>query len=342
MKVAITDNNLFEQEDHPARITVHLMTTTGKGINQKEDRLYSELEEIVDSILDDFDVDLDAFEVAVDVLNNVIQREDWLTNETERLQQKKILQEHAKKIVVSQLRFVLNKKVIPENIRPLVLKSWATLMLNRYIRHGRSSIEWMQSVLLLKLLLKCMQPVRFQSQYDLMKTNHGALVEAVNDELYTTTKQDKKDIASHIVSLEEYFLQAVNKHGFEVTDHGEMTLSEDELVTSSTADVEEELENIQKQSDIAKNKIAQLNGNTRPGVWYEIYDGKNKPVRRLKLSVILTDAAQLIFVDRRGTKVIEKDAEDFANELNDKRSRVLADHSTFDNALGKVITALAA
>ena len=341
MKVAITDNNLYEQEDHPARITVDLLTSTGKGINHKEDRLYDELEEIVDSILDDFDVDLDAFEVAVDVLNNVVQREDWLTNETERLQQKKILQEHAKKVVVSQLRFVLNQKVIPNNIRPLVLKNWSTLMLNRYIRYGRSSMEWMQSVLLLKLLLKCMQPMRFQSQYDLMETNHEALVEAVNDELYET-KQDKTDISSHIIPLKDYFLEAINSHGFKISDHGEMTLTEEELVTSSTTDVEEELQSIQKQTDVAKNKIAQLDGNTRPGVWYEIYNGENKPVRRLKLSVILTDAAQLIFVDRKGTKVIEKDAEDFAKELNDKRSRVLADHSTFDNALGKVITALAA
>ncbi len=341
MKVAMTDNNLYEQEDHPARVTVDLLTTTGKGINNEEDRLYDELEEIVDSILDDFDVDLDAFEVAVDVLGNIVHREENLTNETERAQQKKILQEHAKEVVINQLKSVLTHKKIPENVRPLVLKNWSTLMLNHYIRHGRDSMEWMQSVLLLKLLLKCMQPVRFQSQYELMKTNHEALVEAVNDELFTT-KQDKSEISRQISSLKEYFFKVIDRNGFKVTDHGDITLTEEELVTSSSADTEEELQNIQRETDIAKQKIAQLASSTKPGVWYEIYNGEDKPIRRLKLSVILTDAAQLIFVDRKGTKVIEKDAADFAKELEDKRSRVLADHSTFDNALGKVITALAA
>ncbi len=86
----------------------------------------------------------------------------------------------------------------------------------------------------------------------------------------------------------------------------------------------------------------QLSVSTKQGVWYEIFNGKDKPVRRLKLSVILTDAAQLIFVDRRGLKVIEKDAEEFSRELEDNRSRLIADHSTFDQALGNVISALAA
>ena len=58
--------------------------------------------------------------------------------------------------------------------------------------------------------------------------------------------------------------------------------------------------------------------------------------------MILTDAAQLIFVDRKGVKVIEKDAGDFALELKENRSRVLADHSTFDHALGRVMNSLAA
>lgn len=341
MKVAMTDNSLYEQESHPARITVDLLTTTGKGINQKEDHLYDELEEVVDNILDDFDVDLDIFENAVDDLNSIIKREERLTDETERSQQKKILQEHAKQIVTSQLKSVLEKKVIPTQLRPLLLKNWATLMLNRYIRYGRSSIEWMQSVLLLKLLLKCIQPIRFKSQYELMKTNHDALVEAINDELYET-KQDKKDVTKHVITLSSYFIKTIDSTGFKEVDHGNINITEDELVTSSSADADEELINIQKDAESAKQKIIQLPMNTRPGVWYSVYTGEGKSVRRLKLSVILTDVAQLIFVDRRGTKVIEKDAAEFAKELEDNRSRMLADHSTFDNALGKVINALAA
>lgn len=341
MKVAMSDNALFQQDEHPARVTVDLLTTAGKGINQEEDRLYNELVSIVDHILEEFDIDIETFEKAVDELEGIINKEEQLTIETERKQQKQILQDHARNIVVTQLKVVSCNRKIPNNVRPLILKHWSTLMLNRYLRHGRDSSQWIQSVLLLKLLLKCMQPIHYQSQYNLVKNNHLAIIEALNDELYET-QQEKSDIAEQITKLKTLFLQMIDEYGCKIVDEENNNIVEEELIENSTENSEEELQEIQQQTDIAKQKIAQLASSTKPGVWYEIFNGEDKPIRRLKLSVILTDAAQLIFVDRKGVKIIEKDAAEFANELEQNRSRILADHSTFDHALGKVINALAA
>jgi hypothetical protein len=341
MKVAMIDRSLFDTETHPARTTVDLLTTAGMGINLKEDRIYNELEEIVDHILEKFDIDIVTFEKAVDDLENIIKKEEQLTTETERQQQKQILQEHARNIVISQLKMVSCEKQIPNDIRPLVLKHWSTLMLNRYIRHGRNSQQWVQSVLLLKLLLKCIQPIKYHSQYKILKKNHMALLQAVNDELYET-KQDKSDIAKQMAELKSYFLQMIDDYGFKVVEQKENNISEEPVGETSADTTEDELEHVQQQTSIAREKLAKLTSSTKPGVWYEIYNGEDKAVRRLKLSVILTDAAKLIFVDRKGVKIIEKDAEEFAQELEENRSRILADHSTFDHALGNVISALAA
>lgn len=340
MKVAMSDTTLFEEEEHPARATVDLLTIAGKGINNEKDRLYDELETIVDEILDEFDIDIRAFEKAVDELQEIIRKEQELTDETEKKQQKKILQEHARNIVITQLKMVSCNKKIPNEVRPLVLKHWSTLMLNRYIRYGRDSQEWMQSVLLLKLLLKCMQPIRYPSQFNLVKNNHMALIEAVNDELYET-KQDKVSIKEQITTLKSHFLQMIEEYDLELVDENNEQITEESLNEESEG-TEEELQQLQEQIQSAKDKIAQLSSSTKPGVWYEIYNGEDRAVRRLKLSVILTDAAQLIFVDRKGMKVIEKDAAEFAKELEENRSRVLADHSTFDHALGQVMNAMAA
>lgn len=342
IKVAMSDITLFEEEDHPARSTVDLMTSAGKGINSEKDHLYDELKVIVDDILDDFELDIATFIKAVDTLESIIQKEDLLASETERQQQKEVLQEHARNIVVHQLKMISCDKTIPNKIRPLVLKHWSTLMLNRYIRHGRNSEQWVQSVLLLKLLLKCMQPIQFQSQYKLIKSNQDALIEAVNDELYET-QQSKDEIATQVAELKQHLIQLVDEYNLKIVDEDDNEITEEELMESSTDDdTEEELQKIQQATEVAKQKIAQLASSTKPGVWYEIFNGEDKPIRRLKLSVILTDAAQLIFVNRKGIKVIEKDAEEFARELEEDRSRILADHSTFDYALGQVITALAA
>lgn len=341
MKVAMSDDTLFEQEEHPARATVDLLTTAGKGINNEKDHLYNELETIVDDILDEFDIDIRAFEKAVDELQDIIQKEQALTDETERKQQRQIVQEHAKHIVLTQLKMVSCNKKIPVEVRPLVLKHWSTLMLNRYIRHGRDSEQWVQSVLLLKLLLKCMQPIRYQSQFNLVKNNHMALIEAVNDELYET-QQDKKDISDQVSSLKAHFLQMIEEYDLKLVDDDDEEITEETLLDDESKETEKELQQIHEQIETAKQKIARLDSSTKPGVWYEIYNGEDRAVRRLKLSVILTDAAQLIFVDRKGVKVIEKDAAVFAKELEEDRSRVLADHSTFDHALGQVMKAMAA
>jgi len=341
MKLAMSDNTLFDNEEHPARVTVDLLTSAGKGINAKDDHLYDKLEVIVDDILDNFDADIGAFEKAVNCLQVIIQKEDKLAKETEKKQQKHILQEHAKNIVITQLKMASCNKQIPDQLRPLILKNWTTLMLNRYITHGRESSQWIESVLLLKLLLKCMQPINFPSQYYMVKSNHMALIEAVNDELYETS-QDKTTITEQIAKLKAYFIKILDDYGCKIVEQDNHEIPEEQLLNETEDDAEKELQRIQQQTEIAKQKIAQLTNAHKPGVWYELYNGEDKPVRRLKLSVILTDAAQLIFVDRKGVKVIEKDAEDFARELEENRSRVLADHSTFDHALGNVIKALAA
>ena len=104
----------------------------------------------------------------------------------------------------------------------------------------------------------------------------------------------------------------------------------------------EEIAEIKEQERIAREKISKLPSDLHPGVWFEIFNGDEKPVRRLKLSVILTEVAKLIFVDCHGVKVIEKDAGDFARELENRQSRFIADHSTFEHALGTVIHKLAA
>ncbi len=265
MKVAMTDSRIFDQEEHPARVTVDLLTTAGKGINTEDDRLYNDLVVVVDNILNLFDIDLSVFKKAVNQINDIIHKEKHLADKTEKKQQQQILQKHARNIVLTQLKMVSCNRKIPNQVRPLVLKNWASLMLNRYIRHGRGSLPWIQSVLLLKLLLKCMQPVSFQSQYNLLKNNHLALIEAVNDELYET-QQDKNEITDQIVALKTHFLHLISDYDLKIINEAGKNLTEEEMFDSSGDDNEEELQQIQQQVHIAEQKIAQLSSSTKPGV----------------------------------------------------------------------------
>lgn len=87
--------------------------------------------------------------------------------------------------------------------------------------------------------------------------------------------------------------------------------------------------------------MAELPAYVKPGVWFKIYTGENLPPRRLKLSIITAENARMVFVDRKGTKCIEKDVNQFNDELLSGASIMLEDHSVFDHALSQVISHIA-
>ena len=356
IKVAMLDEKLFSQEDHPAREALDLVSTAGKGVNDENDRVYQQLELIINGILQEYDVDIASFERAVDALHTLITTEDEIAAETEKQEQREIIRSHARDVVLTEMRHLTTNRKLPKTVQPLILKQWPTLMCNRYINCGRESNEWLMSVMLLKLIMRCLQPIKSESQWEMLNKNHEPLVEAVNDELYET-QQDKTEIDAQVSALKQTFLKMLDEYGYKLvaepapatpdaTDNAVPYVEEENVVAANEAfdddEHDAEVANIEEQARIAREKISRLPGDLHPGIWFEIFNGNDKPVRRLKLSVVLTEVARLIFVDCHGVKVIEKDAGDFANELENEQSKFIADHSTFEHALGTVIHKLAA
>lgn len=356
IKAAMLDEQLFTQEDHPARNTLDLISQAGRGVTDEKDHVYIKLEKIVSSILKEYDVDIASFERAVDALRELIAIEKEVAAENERVEQFEIIKTHAREVVLTEMRHMTTNKKLPKNVQPLILRHWPTMMCNRYVHHGRESHEWLVSLMLLKLLMRCLQPIKSQAQWQMLKSNHEPLVEAVNDELYDS-QQDRESIDAQVAALRQTFLKMLDDFGYKLvaeteTDDPDNSVTaepyvEEENVEAANEEFDEpdhneEIAKIEEQARIAREKISRLPSDLSPGAWFEIFNGKDKPVRRLKLSVILTEVAKLIFVDCHGIKVIEKDAGDFANELQQQQSRILADHSTFEHALGTVIHKLAA
>jgi len=340
IKVAVSDEELFSNEQHPARNVLNLIPQAGKGVTEKEDRVYLELDNIVNDILNEYEMDNICFDHAVDTLYDLIENEERLTKAKEFEEQRAIIRDHTRNVVINELRDLTSGNEIPQEAQPLVLRNWSTLMYNRHIKHGKESYEWLESILLLKLLLKCLQPIKKKTQWEFLNNNYSAVVEAVNDELYST-KQDKVDIENKLSSLKTMFLQMLDESGFAI-EETEISDEPQFAHESIDSDMAQELDMAQQQAQAALEKISRLPDSVKPVVWFEVFNGKDRAIRRLKMSTVLTEAAKIIFVDRKGVKVIEKDVDDFVDELNQNMSKVLADHSTFDHALGKVIGSMAA
>jgi len=256
-----------------------------------------------------------------------IEAEKHEQKEAETHQQ--ILKEHARQVVITELQYHTKNKNIPAEVKPLILKQWSTLMFNHFLRHGKDSDEWTEIVLLLKQLINGLQVITTKEQWGFHNNETETFAETIKNKLYTT-KQDRSIIDASIETLKQTYHKILEATDF---DENAVDALEEE---DENLDLTEEL----CQEDIAKDQIAQLPDSVKQGVWFEIFNGEGQSVRRLKLSMVLLDKAKLVFVDRVGVKVLEKDATEFNEELKNNKSRILADHSVFDHALGQVIASL--
>jgi len=370
IKVAMLDEEIFRNSAHPARRLLNLIVETGKGIADKDDDLYAPLEQEVDILLKDFDADIVSFQVAIDNINDIICQTSLITEENEKSTQKSALQEHARMIVLSELQYQLKDKYIPKSIHPLILKNWSTLMFHRYIRNGRDSIAWKEASNILLLLVNSLQAIKSNSSWLSLKNNHMGLIDTLNDYLQET-RICSGDIGTSLAALKNTYDSMIEKSTFnQPAEETPSNKAEDESLEPDIH-IEEEItlesfpcdakfleaaiNNIdefsdeskdinpeQSEAELCRQKIAELPREVRPGVWFEIFTGEDRAVRRLKLSVIIMDEAKLIFVDRLGKKIIDKDASAFNEELSAEKSKIIADHSAFDFALSKVITSLSA
>ena len=363
IKVAMSDTRLFDHDNHPTREVLDLITEAGKGVTEETDRMFGELNRVVDNILSEFDVNIDSFNQAAAELRELIANEQQTTQQNEHQAQREIIYNNAREVIVDEVRHITAQKKVPSNVVPLVTRNWPSLMINRYVKHGKESWQWLESVMLMKLMIKCLQPIQSSQQWQTVWRNHLALVEAVHDEL-STTKQKRNLIEEQTEKLKDAFIDLLDAYGYKLVEEARVTSATmfEDADAEKDADIaatrlhqaandpmhaeedDQELRktHIEEVAELAKAKINRLPSNVHPGVWFELYNGEDKIVRRLKLSVVLTEVAKLVFVDRKGVKVMEKDAADFAAELEANKSRFIADHSTFEHALGKVIGALAA
>lgn len=350
IKVAMLDEAFFASNNHPARRVLNLLCETGTGINDREDETYIRLEQIIDQLLEEFDVDVISFQVAVDQLNALNNEQRDVIDANEKQTQKQALHEHARQMVLTEMQYHVSSRILPKAVHPLVLKHWSTLMFHRYIKHGKDSPEWNQATSLLRQLLTSLQPIETHTQWLFVNRGYDQVINNIQAQLQGT-HQNQTNVDEAIQALRETYELMLSDS--EYKPHPDPALQpDDDLIFADTGgfdaipveppEEEDYTSALDEQAREARAKLASLPDSVRPGVWFEIYDGDERPVRRLKLSVIIMEEARLVFVDRLGKKMLEKDAAAFAEELNDQRSSAIADHSVFDHALSQVMRCLSA
>ncbi len=335
IKVAMLDSKFFQSSKHVGRNVLDTIAHLGIGIEDKENTLYKTMQLIIDQLQTTFDQNLLSFNTALTALNRLMTIESDKTVKQEEETQKAIFKEHARQVVLNELQRHTYKKAIPKELKPLILKQLSSLMFQRFIRYGKDSTQWDEIVTLLKHLVYSVQPIASSEQWVHLNNESDMLINDIETQLLTT-KLSPGSIDASVTALREIHADLIESSEF-FQDEPDFSLAErsiDEILEETEEEIPED------EGDPPHVQIARLPRDVKQGVWFELYNGEGRALRRVKLSVILFDEAKLVFVDRHGNKVIEKFANEFVEELDQNKSRIIADHSIFDHALGQVINSI--
>jgi len=337
IKTSLIDNNFFYDNKHPARTLLDTVAHLGIGIEEENNTVYQTMNLILDQLLRSFDKNTLSFRTALSSLQRLKTIEHKKLKQNEDVTRVQIVKEHARQLVLSELQYHTMSIKLAKPIQPLILNNWSTYMFGCYLKFGKTSYEWQESIDILKIITKSLRPIKNREEWVSLKLNYQEIVSTIRRKLATTKQnQEKSYIATS--NLKKHYNSLINNSSF----FEEKVLAEDSnipLKDSIYADNSQDMPSpVETEEKNAKDIIADLPEYVKSGVWFKIYTGENTPPRRLKLSLITQENAKLIFVDRKGTMVIEKDANEFSIELLKEQSHLLADHSVFDRALSQVIS----
>ena len=287
IKVGLLDVSLLNQETHPARLVLNEIAELGVGINDNNSQLLEKIKDIVQSIIDNFESNLNIF---AELLEQIREIHDDHAHEAESLEeetlnkaegQAKLL--YIKRMVIQQLRKFLKGKHVPKSIYPLVLRGFAPLFLKRYRKYGENSDQWQDAVELFRQVIESIQPrdslqelaIVVDRSKEIFKTTQAALGEVVkgeaqakllvhlqkiyNEEIAKYEKLKKQDIAEGgdgEVAFDDFTVDP-----FDYDDPGDLTIDTE----------------IQSQPS-PKDIIESMPDHIKPGIWCEVYMGKDKPI----------------------------------------------------------------
>ena len=328
IKASMVDQEFFIYDDHPARVLLDSIADVGVGITDHSDEMYIQLDNIISDILGEYDLTITTFQTALNNLNVIIEEQEAIARAIEEEEQQQLLRKHARTTVLKTIRAITTGKTLPDTVHPLILKRWPTLMFNHYLKNGKENNEWVNLALTLRHIVESVQAIASPEHLAKLMAEKEGLFEQTENYL-SISSNSKKDVQNILTAYKETLQSHIDDANF-----SEEEISIAEEVISNAEPVEElpiEEETAEKQ-DIPTNVM--------PGMWFQVYMGEDQTARRCKLSVIIVEDANLMFVNHKGELVTEKSFAEFNEEVANDTTKMIMGHSAFDHAFKAVIDRL--
>jgi hypothetical protein len=181
----------------------------------------------------------------------------------------------------------------------------------------------------LRHIVESVQPILTAEQLAKLNAEKDKLFEQTEKYL-NIASNSKKDVQGIMDIYRETIQQHIDDANFseDEVSVAEETISQAEPVAEAP---------IEEEQDTDKPTLP---SSVMPGMWFQLHMGDDEVPRRCKLSVIIVEDANLMFVNHKGELVVEKSFEEFNDEVANNKTKMIMGHSAFDHAFKAVIDRL--
>lgn len=351
LKVALLDKNFFGKKSHPARQLLNRLAALAIGWNEDQgtqDPLYKHINNIVQTILNDFDDDISLFSSLLSDLEIFLHR-----NEEEA----RIREQRSAKVMEGQERLEVARSTTMKEITPrvedkhsldfvrkFVSTHWKNLLFVTCAKYGKDSEEWKKSVETMDVLIWSVKPKTSIEDRKKLVTLQPGLLQAI--------REGMERLSLPTVERDAFINDLVRAHGRtasgnpgEIVEdkHATDEISDktcvDESVTSTaTTNTEkpEPVKNENTDAPVIDDKYMQMARRIKPGTWVEFKNRENI-TRRVKFSWISPITGSYLFTDRQGLKSASLTLAEFAHYLRNTRARIIDAEPLLDRAVSTVL-----
>ncbi len=360
LKAALLDRHLFTSRQHPARLLLDEMAEVGLGWSRETDKdgkVIGKLTSIVETLLTDFDDDLQLFtdlhedlKAFIDKIHHRAELAEQRTQEKVKGQEKL---EQARRAAATALKSIMDlaPEDQPEMISNLVSKAWANVLVLLYLRQGEDSPAWKNALKVAHDLLwiRSVSQNPTPENLERLKKVRPVLNQALQKGLKLIAYR-QQDIDQLVESLNRYIEHTSNPH--QISDilrklkampgQSENQALQEDFVEEVLAEVEaekelppEELRRVEPELEEIREELELL----ETGTWFEFRQDDGS-VLRAKLSWISPISGKYLFVNQKGLKVADKSLTTLAEEIHEGRARALDQGPLLDRAMGSIVEQL--
>ncbi len=159
LKIALLDDKFLDKQTHPARQLLNEMARASIGwdpIRSKND-LYTQLESIVDSVLNDFDQDTQLFSRLQQEFQDYCKKEQQINNTHEvrtwKTTEGKERVQYAKSRVDAWIHMWCSRQQTRKQVATFLKHFWKNTMLYCMHKHGEDSREWRYYIKIINALI---------------------------------------------------------------------------------------------------------------------------------------------------------------------------------------------